>query len=76
MLSCPNINGFDNLILKKNSSTIEHEHLNYFNPHSIKKLLKLSSFKILEVSTPGKLDFEIVKNFLSKNKNLIEKNSF
>ncbi|MEN4044799.1 class I SAM-dependent methyltransferase [Sulfurimonas sp. NWX367] len=37
-------------------------HLNFFNPKSIKILLDTIGFKTLEVTTPGKLDIDIMKN--------------
>jgi 2-polyprenyl-3-methyl-5-hydroxy-6-metoxy-1,4-benzoquinol methylase/ribosomal protein S27E len=62
VLSCPNIKGFDNVTLGKKSSTMDHEHLNYFNPKSLNFLLSSCGFRVLEISTPGKLDAEIVRN--------------
>ena len=37
-------------------------HLNFCNPISIKEILRRSGFTPLEVSTPGKLDFDILSN--------------
>ena len=37
-------------------------HVNFFNPKSINSLLKRSGFELIEVSTPGKLDIDILKN--------------
>lgn len=37
-------------------------HLNFFNPKSISRLLYSLGFQILEVSTPGKLDIDIMNN--------------
>jgi len=62
ILTCPNIFGFDIVQLGAKSHTINHEHLNYFNPDSIKLLLQNSGFKILEIKTPGVLDAAIVRN--------------
>lgn len=39
-------------------------HLNFFNPHSVQRLLSSSGFELLEVSTPGKLDVNIIENNL------------
>ena len=60
-MTCPNIHGFDNMVLKQISDTIDHEHLNYFNPKSTSLLLKNCGFTIIEISTPGKLDAELVR---------------
>ena len=43
-------------------------HLNFFNPHSIKILIERTGLKVLQVTTPGKLDMDI----LSSNINLIK----
>jgi SAM-dependent methyltransferase len=75
-LTCPNVNGFDNMILQKNSTTFDHEHLNYFSPSSIKLLFKKNKFKILHLSTPGKLDIDLVMNYLKVNNNFINRKSF
>ena len=75
IFSCPNGEGFDVKFLGKNSNTIDHEHLNYFNTNSIKILLKKSGYRALEVFTPGKLDISIIENYLEKKK-IIIKDSF
>ena len=61
ILSCPNGNGFDVKTLKTESDTVDHEHLNYFNPYSIGVLLNSCGFKTLEVFTPGRLDAELIR---------------
>lgn len=62
VVSCPNGQGFDVITLKEKSNTIDHEHLNYFNPESIQTLFKSNGFDVLEVLTPGVLDADIVRN--------------
>jgi 2-polyprenyl-3-methyl-5-hydroxy-6-metoxy-1,4-benzoquinol methylase len=62
VVSCPNGQGFDVITLKEKSNTIDHEHLNYFNPHSIELLFKSNGFDVLEILTPGVLDADIVRN--------------
>lgn len=37
-------------------------HLNFLNPHSIKILLRRLGFETLEVTSPGKLDLDILTN--------------
>ncbi len=61
VISCPNIKGFDLIVLKEVADTITPEHLNYFHPESIKQLVRQCDFEVLEVSTPGQLDAEIVR---------------
>lgn len=59
--------GIDIQLLKENSKAISPpHHLNFFNPKSINCLLEKNHFKVLEVSTPGKLDIDILFN--SKDK--------
>jgi 2-polyprenyl-3-methyl-5-hydroxy-6-metoxy-1,4-benzoquinol methylase len=61
VFTLPNGKGFDISILGKISDSIDHEHLNYFNPKSIKILLNKCGFDVVDVSTPGKLDAELVR---------------
>jgi len=63
----PNIKGFDLLLLGKLSDNIGGpNHLNYFHPESLKKLLEQCGFKVVHIETPGKLDAEIVRNKVLK----------
>ena len=68
IITCPNGDGFDVRFLLKNSDTIDHEHLNYFNPQSIILALKKLKLDVKEIFTPGKLDLDIVKNTLKNKK--------
>jgi 2-polyprenyl-3-methyl-5-hydroxy-6-metoxy-1,4-benzoquinol methylase len=61
VLSCPNVDGFEISILGAASDSVDAEHLNYFNPASLSRLAETSGFKILEVTTPGELDAELVQ---------------
>ncbi len=77
ILSCPNGKGFDVNTLKVKSDTVDHEHLNYFNPYSIGILLRSCGFRPLEVFTPGRLDTELVrKKIVSGEFNLENDESF
>jgi len=60
VLSCPNIAGFDTLTLGRVSDTIDHEHLNYFSPSSLRHLAERAGFEDVVVTTPGALDVELV----------------
>lgn len=62
MLTCPNGQGFDIETLGAVSNTVDHEHLNYFNPKSLAELLVHCGFEVLESFTPGQLDAELVRN--------------
>lgn len=61
VLSCPNGEGFEMLEMGVFSSTLEHEHLNYFNVGSLSLLMQETGYEILEVLTPGLLDADIVR---------------
>ena len=66
LLTCPNISGFETLLLGKASSAVDHEHINLFTPDSLCRLLVDSEFDIAEISTPGQLDVELVRRALEE----------
>lgn len=68
VLTCPNIAGFEASVLGILSSTISMEHLNYFNPQSMTNLLAASGFDIVELTTPGRLDVDIVRKQVQSGK--------
>lgn len=62
ILTTPNIKGFDLAMLGELSQNIGGpNHLQLFHPESLKLLLENCGFEVLEWSTPGKLDAEIVR---------------
>ena len=62
VITCPSIDGFDVITLREHSDTVDHEHVNYLNPASIRRLADACGFNVLEVLTPGQLDADIVRN--------------
>lgn len=59
--------GVDIRVLWENSKAVSPPmHLNFLNPKSVKILLKRVGFEVLEITTPGKLDIDIMNN--NKNK--------
>lgn len=74
ILTTPNAKGFDLITLGKIADNFGGpNHINYFHPHSIELLLKRCGFELIEISTPGKLDAEIVrKKVLSGEFNISE----
>jgi 2-polyprenyl-3-methyl-5-hydroxy-6-metoxy-1,4-benzoquinol methylase len=60
IVSCPNIKGFDTLVLGRDADAVDHEHLNYFNPRSLALLFERHGFVVEEVLTPGRLDVDLV----------------
>ena len=65
-ITCPNISGFETTVLGKFSGSVDHEHLNMFNPNSLTLLLKKVGFTSIEATTPGKIDVDLVKNAIEK----------
>lgn len=61
IITCPNGKGFDFEILGDKCNSLDHEHLNYFNPLSLSILLEKNQFEVLETLTPGRLDAELVR---------------
>ena len=51
----------------KKSEAVDHEHLNYFNPQSIKKLARRAGYTLVDVITPGVLDVDILFNKYKSN---------
>ena len=63
--------GFDIQTLMAQSKSISPpHHLNFFNPRSVELLLSDCGFDIIEVATPGKLDWDIVEGMI-KNENAV-----
>lgn len=59
--------GFDTMLLWEKSKMFSPPlHLNIFNPRSIKILLEKSGFEVLEISTPGTLDWDIVEGMIKE----------
>jgi SAM-dependent methyltransferase len=64
-LTTLNGKGFDIMLLgEKSKSIAPPQHLNFFNPTSIKYLLEWIGFEIVEISTPGMLDWDIVEGMI------------
>jgi len=74
--TCPNGQGLEMLALQENASVVDHEHINYFNPNSIKILLKNNFIETVDISTPGELDVDLLITAFKKNPKLFEKNNF
>lgn len=61
VLTCPNWKGFDLVVLRELSETVDNEHLNYFHPSSLSALVASCDLEVLETLTPGELDTELVR---------------
>ena len=63
VLKCPNVTGFDFMVLgRQKAPNFGLEHINMFNTQSLAILLEKSGFTVLDVTTPGELDADIVRN--------------
>ncbi len=61
------ISGLDLLVLEKNSKSISPpHHINFFSIEGLSRLLKRCGLKEIEISTPGKLDVDIICNTLEE----------
>jgi 2-polyprenyl-3-methyl-5-hydroxy-6-metoxy-1,4-benzoquinol methylase len=65
IVSCPNIHGFDTLLLGRDANAVDHEHLNYFTPASLGVLFEREGFTVEEVLTPGRLDVDLVRSAIA-----------
>ena len=76
VIATPNGEGFDFQIMKNKTVNITPpEHLNYFNPYSIKELMKNAGFNVIKVETPGILDIQIVMREADKRSIDLEKDN-
>lgn len=59
--------GFDiQLLWERSKSLTPPHHLDFFNPSSAGILLEKTGFEVLEISTPGRLDWDIVEGMIKK----------
>lgn len=57
--------GFDIQVLWENSTILSVEHMNLISIEGIRLLLKKVGFEILEISTPGQLDVQMIERVFS-----------
>ncbi len=76
VLSCPNGQGFDIAMLGSAALAVDAEHVNLFNPDSLSALLRRSAFEVLQVSTPGRLDAEFVREAALKGEIDLSEDAF
>ena len=61
ILTCPNIEGLDTLLLAQDATAVDHQHLNYFSPKTLRTILEQAGFVDIEISTPGVLDVDLLR---------------
>jgi len=64
LLTCPNIAGLETMLLGRESSSVDHEHLNLFTLDSLVQLAERCGFVAVDGETPGELDVELVRRAL------------
>jgi len=72
IVSCPNGLGFDIAMLGAGALAVDAEHVNLFNPISLRRLLQDCGFEILKVHTPGRLDAEFVHEAALKGEIMLD----
>jgi SAM-dependent methyltransferase len=67
LLTTLNGEGFDIQVLWEKSKSIYPPcHINFFNPDSLSLLLRSAGLTVIELDTPGKLDWDIVEGIISE----------
>lgn len=66
IITTPNCLGFDVLELGSSSSSLGYLYIQLFNPASMRMLLERNSFEIVEMTTPGLLDVDLVRKAYAK----------
>jgi hypothetical protein len=66
--------GLDIQTLWEDSNSISLQHLNFFNPKSVRFLLQKKQLEVITVETPGQLDIDIIFNNQTKIKDRFWRN--
>ena len=75
IFSTPNERSVETRELGTDSTNILFDHVRLYNPYSITKLLNRNGFRIIDISTPGKLDVERLINKHLANPDYFENNA-
>lgn len=71
------IDGFDLRVLGEQSSQISPpHHINFMSLNGIERLFQRAGLENVSISTPGRLDVDIVRNALMRDPHLLEGQSF
>jgi len=61
ILTCPNVAGFEIEVLQAAAPAVQVEHVNLFRPSSLSAMVERAGLEVRELSTPGRLDVELVR---------------
>ncbi|WP_052710411.1 class I SAM-dependent methyltransferase [Azospirillum thiophilum] len=61
MLSTPNVDGFEIATLDSASDSVYPEHVTLFTPIGMRRMVEDAGLALVELSTPGQLDADIVR---------------
>ena len=76
-ITTPNIKGFDMVVLgKQNDNILAPNHLNFFHPDSLRRLISDCGLETVEITTPGLLDAELVSKKVESGKISLENQPF
>ena len=64
--SFPNGLGFDTQMLGAHCPSVDNEHVNLFSPKGVTHLFNKNGFEIISITTPGKMDVEIISEFINR----------
>ena len=76
VITCPNYEGFDIQTLGAASDSLDAEHVNLLNPASLSALVESQGFEVIECSTPGELDVELVHDKVTAGELDVSDNAF
>lgn len=68
VLTCPGGSGFEVETLGAAAPAVQPEHLNLFTPAALAELLAACGLEVVEVTTPGRLDVELVRTALREGR--------
>jgi 2-polyprenyl-3-methyl-5-hydroxy-6-metoxy-1,4-benzoquinol methylase len=61
ILSTPNEDSLETRLLLQRSANLLYDHVRLYNPRTLARLLERHGFEILEITTPGRFDVEIIQ---------------
>jgi SAM-dependent methyltransferase len=66
ILTTPNAKGYEVEVLRERSSSVPFDHVRLYNPESLELLLRRYGLEAVEITTPGRLDVQMVRREYQK----------